>query len=372
MIFVNDKISIRQLQILLILNIFGTGVLTLPRRATLYANQDGWISVLIAVLCAALLSLIVTTIANKFPSDSFYKYCGDLLSRPVAFVLAMGFVFKLIINLALELRFFGEVVRQTLLETTPFWAIALLILAIGGYAASKGYETRARLGEMLFLLVFLPIIFVFVVASFKTDVQNVMPVLQTPVDGLLRGAFYSGMSFRGIELCLLAFPFLSSPNNARKGVFFAVLAIGILMAIVAFLTIAAFGPADTEIQLFPMLQMMDHVEVPGSLLERQKAFIMSFWIISAFFIVNAYLFFSSLLMKSTFKKGTHSNYILLCAAAVFAVSLFVKTLSDAERYMELMFVTFDLFYLAALPILLLTVSSFKKLLNGGNRGSKNG
>lgn len=363
MIFGNDKISIRQLQILLILNIFGTGVLTLPRRAAQYANQDGYISVLISVFFAALLIFIITTAAGKFPEKNFYEYCGKLLSRPVAFALSVGFVLKLIVNLALELRFFGEIVRQTLLETTPFWAVALLILTIGGYAASKGYETRARLGEMLVIFVFLPIMFVFAVAGFKADFQNIMPILQTPPKGLLRGAFYAGMSFTGIELCLLAFPYLSTPQKARGGAVTAVIAIGILMTIITLLTIAGLGSADTEKQLFPMLQMMDNIEIPGSLLERQKAFIMSFWIISAFFIVNAYLFFSSLLMKSTLKKGTHSFYILICAAGVFVVSLAVKTISDAERYMELMF-TFDLFYMMILPIMLVSSAAIKKLLIG--------
>jgi len=364
MVFLNDKISIRQLQILLILNIFGTGVLTLPRRAAIFANQDGYVSVLIAVLFAAVLSLIVTTVAGRYEKDSFFDYCGSLLSKPIAYLLSIGFVVKLIINLALELRFFGEIVRQTLLESTPFWVIASLILVIGGYAASKGYETRARLGEMFVLVVFVPIIVIFVIASFKANAENVMPILKTPINNLALGAFYSGMSFTGIELCLLAFPYLNTPQKARNGVFFAVIAIGALMVVIAFLTIATLGADDTKIQLFPMLQMMDQIEVPGSLLERQKAFIMSFWIVSAFFIVNAYLFFSSLLMKSTFKKGTHSGYIWISAAAVLIISLLVKTLSDAETYMKLMFVTFDLFYLVLLPVLLLVAGSIKKLITG--------
>ena len=366
MIFRNDKISIRQLQILLMLNIFGTGVLTLPRRAAQFANQDGYISVLIAVLFAAVLVFIITTAAGRFPENNFYEYCGKLLSRPVAFVLAVGFVLKLIVNLALELRFFGEIVRRTLLETTPYWTVALLILAVGGYAASKGYETRARLGEMLVLFVFLPIIFVFVMAGFKVDFGNVMPILQTPPRGLLRGAFYAGMSFTGIELCLLVFPYLNKPQKARGGTVAAVITVGIIMTAITFLTISGLGAVDTKEQLFPMLQMMDSIEMPGSLLGRQKALIMSFWIISAFFIVNAYLFFSSLLMKSTLKRGTHSFYILLCAAAVFAVSLAVKTISDAEKYMELMFAV-DVFYMMILPVLLVSAAVIKKMLTGRHR-----
>ena len=79
MVFLNDKISIRQLQILLILNIFSTGVLTLPRRAAVFANVDGYISVLIAVFIAAFLSLVVTTVASRYENDSFFdcSVCHD-------------------------------------------------------------------------------------------------------------------------------------------------------------------------------------------------------------------------------------------------------------------------------------------------------
>ena len=42
----NDKISIRQLQALLILDLFGTGVVTLPRQTVNVAGNDAYIAVL--------------------------------------------------------------------------------------------------------------------------------------------------------------------------------------------------------------------------------------------------------------------------------------------------------------------------------------
>ena len=49
----NDKISIRQLQALLILDLFGTGVVTLPRQTVNVAGNDAYIAVLLGSIIMA-------------------------------------------------------------------------------------------------------------------------------------------------------------------------------------------------------------------------------------------------------------------------------------------------------------------------------
>ena len=47
--FFNDKISVRQLQVLLILDIFGTGVIVMPRIAASIAGENGWLVAIFAM-----------------------------------------------------------------------------------------------------------------------------------------------------------------------------------------------------------------------------------------------------------------------------------------------------------------------------------
>ncbi len=369
--FTNDKISVRQLQVLLMLDIFGTGVIVLPRRAVEYANQDGYLVIALATVIALLYAVFITSLGRLFPNDSFFTYTSKIVSRPIAVFLALGFVAKLIVNIALELRLFGEIIKQTLLVNTPFWLICVLMLFVAGYAASKGYETRARLGELFVFVVFLPIIVVFATAAFNTNISNVMPVLKTPPDMLLKGAFFSGgAAFTGLEICLLVYPFINKPRSVRKGVLVSVLIIGALMVFITYVTQATFGVADTKMKLWPVLEMMDVFKLTGAFMERQEALIMSFWIISVFFITNAGLFFSSLLLKDVVKIGTHSEFIVICGVVVFLLSLYPKNINEVYTYLDLMFSTVGIFYLVILPPLLFVIAKVRGLGLGVKKGGE--
>ena len=99
----NNKISIRQLQILLILDIFGMGITFLPKKMVEFAGQNGWICVVFGSILACICIWILTSLAEKFPNDSFVTYCGKIVTKPVAYVITTGFVVKIIIYLIVHL-----------------------------------------------------------------------------------------------------------------------------------------------------------------------------------------------------------------------------------------------------------------------------
>ena len=61
----NNKISLRQVQVLLFLEIFGFGVTALPRRVAEHAAQDGWLSVLLATGLVLLMVLAITAVVRR-------------------------------------------------------------------------------------------------------------------------------------------------------------------------------------------------------------------------------------------------------------------------------------------------------------------
>lgn len=361
MIWFNDRISIRQLQLLLILNIFGTGVILLPRFVAQQAGHDGWILIILATAIAVFCTYIITTLGRKFPSHSFYEYSCIILSKPMAFILSIGFVLRLIFHIALELRIFGEIVSQTMLYNTPFSVVCIVVLLVSGFASAKGYETRARIAEILALIIFLPITIMFFLAAFNVDFTNLLPIMQSSPQSIFKGGFYTLSAFAGIELILMVYPYMSNYNNVKKGTIHAVILLGIFMTIITIITIARFGAYDIQNQMWPIIEMMDSTALPGSFLQRQGVFIMSFFIISLFAVVNAGLFFSSIILKSIIKKGRHSYYVGAVMTITFFISLAPRNMIDVYKYLDLVFITFGLAYMLVIPIILLLVAKMRGL-----------
>lgn len=367
MIWYNDKISIRQLFALLVVNIFGTGVVLLPRTATSLAASDGWLVVVIATFFAFTCSQIITSLSTKYPKKSFYEYSCIIIGKPIGFLLTIGFVIRLLLHMGLMLRSSLEIITDIMLPSTPMWILSVTLILLSGYGASKGYETRARLAEILIIIILLPISFVFLIAAFNVDYTNLLPMFKTPPMQLVKGGFISMSSFIGIELLLLVVPYVNraktfsnKAKDIKRATKRAIISLGISMTIIVIITISRFGIFQMQNLSWPVIQMMDSTALPGSFIERQGVFIMSFFILSVFAVTNACLFFSSLLCRSIVKRGNHSLYIWICMIIAFFISLAPKNMTDVYKYLDMTYLTFGTAYMFFIPLVLLVLSKLKK------------
>lgn len=360
MLFSNDKISVRQLQVLLILDVFGTGVIILPRRVAEFANADGWLLIIFATLIALVYIYLITSLGEMFPNDSFADYTSRIVSRPVGILISILFVFKIFLSAALELRIFTEIIKQIILFNTPSQVISAGMLFVSAAAAFKGYETRARLAEILIFIAFIPLIIVFCTAAADVDPSNLKPFLTTSPSNILQGSILASFAFSGIELCLLVFPYVNRHENVKKGAALSVLVIGALMLVITVLTTMRFGLSIVN-HKWPVLEMMDAVSLPGSFIERQNALIISFWIISVFAILNACLFFSSILIRDILKRENSFVYIFICAIIIYGLSLIPESEAAAYEMIDMMNTTFGIAYLFFIPVILFIIAKLRGL-----------
>ena len=361
MLCANSKISIKQLQILLILNCLGTGLISLPRITATHARQDGWISVLIATMLACFSAFLICSVCEKFPAQSFVSYSSRILTRPIAVIISLTFIIKILIMISVELRFFGEIVNQAMLPDTPVNAIVIPMILLSAYVATKGYEARARVAEILIIIILLPLALLFVLAMFDIDFSNMMPVFVAQPKELLIGGKSALLAFSNIQLLLLAYPYLCRPHGAKRSMVQTVAFIGAIFTIVTVITIAQFGADDVQNQVWAVIEMMLLIQLPGSFIERQDALMMSFWIISVFAIVNAGLFFASVLLKDVFNKGKHSGYILCLMPIVFLVSILPDNILEIYTYKTGLETNLSLLFMFAVPLALLLVAKIRNI-----------
>lgn len=351
----------RQFQILLILDIFGVGVISLPSFAASFAEQDAWITVLISAAAAFLCVFIITTLGRGFYKDTFYGYAGKILSKPVGTAVCLLFIIKIIFTAAFQLRIFCEIIKITMLSRTPQFITGVLIISVSAYAAAKGIEARARMAELLFLLTLLPMLFVILFASKDVDYSNILPILTAKPQDLLSGGFWNLISFTGIEFCLFAPFYTSKPEKLRKSALTAVLTLGAAMCFITVITVCAFGYEDVTKHMWPVLDMINAISMPGSFIERQDAVIASFWIASIFQSLSACLFFASLLAKDVVKKGRREPYVIICALVVFIISVLPENIAEVYMAQKALFLTLGVFFMLVLPFIMLVAAKIRGL-----------
>lgn len=361
MFSINDKISIRQLQILILLNSFGTGVIVLPRHAAYYAGADGWISVIIASGIALLSVWLITSLGRLFPSKSFFEYTAIIASKPVSCLLNILLLFKIVMLISFELSFFGEIVKLIMLKETPFFIIILMLLLVSGYTSAKGFETRARIAEILIFIIFIPLILVFSLASLDVDFTNILPAFKSSPEAVLRGGLNCFSAFMGIEGLLLVNPYINKPAKVRSASLQMILITGIVFTVITVIAICRFGVSNIANQPWPVLEMMDTVDLPGSFIERQEALIMSFWIVSMFAIVNAGLFYGAVISKSVFKKGKHTYYVIAYIIIALLLTTFMHNTVEAYEKMSFLYLSSGIIYAVIIPAALLVLAKIRKV-----------
>ncbi|MCI9354952.1 MAG: endospore germination permease [Firmicutes bacterium] len=360
----NDKISIRQLQALLILDLFGTGVVTLPRQTVNVAGNDAYIAVLLGSIIMAVFTLVFTILGQRYTNKTVVEISQMLLSRPVGLLLSLGLAIKIMIGAGLELRIFCEMIGQSMLFRTPIFITALAMLLICSYVSAIGYECRARTGEILFVFVFVPFLILMFLAIFTADYSNLRPVLSHSASDIAKGTWYTILSFQGLEFLFLVFPYLQCPKRAKKGMLQAGLIIAFFMTLITLLTIAVFGQYSVTNKLFPVLQMMDSLQLPGSFLDRQDIFMLWFWVVSIFASVSAALFFVTILFEriqqNKNKKIPARKWMLFVMVIVFLVAILPQDVASTHEYMERLKKYGGTFYILILPVVLFVIDNIKR------------
>jgi spore germination protein len=360
----NNKISIRQIEILMILNLFSNTSLILPRIASELAGGDGWIIVIGGGIISVIYILIITTLAKMFPNQNIIEYTEVIFNKPIAIIIGVIFCLKLIIFAGLEMRVFGELIKQTLLRNTPIEVIMITMLFVVTYITRKGYEARARLAEFLIFFILVPIIFIFLFIIPDVKLYNISPILVTKPKTLLYGSFIISFAYSGMELLLLATPFVAKPNKLTKVGLRSVVFVGILNTIICILTIGAFGPLETSRQIWPVMTIMQMIHLPGALIQRQDALMMSFWIMIVFLLINGYLYFSGLIIKKISQIKEQNFLILPLLPIVYLIALTPNNI--VETYEWLMIITryVSILFLVVIPLILLIAAKMKGMGQG--------
>ena len=376
----NEKITLRQLQILIILGAMGTGVIVLPRRVAEFAGQDGWIIVLglllVVLVVGFLISSAISAISASTPNLSLLESLKMLLTRPVAYIVIVVLWIKIVVSAGLELRVFMIITQEILLPRTPMFVVSAFMLLVCGYAAAKGIETRARVAEVLLILMILPFIFLVGVGFWTSDFSNLQPSFTSTPTSIFWGILRLGFIFTGLELLLMVSPFLTTHNKEhvslsggsphkhelKKAILSALLIAGVVIMIITLLTLAEFGVGILD-QTFPVLSMIDMLGIPGEFIERQGALMFSFWIITAFTLGNAMLFFGGLLVKDVFRFNKLAIGVLVTTIIVFLFTLMPLTTGQIYQWLDYIYMTSGLFFMAILPVFVIVSAKIKMRKN---------
>lgn len=298
----NESISPRQLYRLYVFNLLGVGTLVLPNNLA-KLGKYGFISIALGVFMAWLFMWIVSEVRER-RKNIYDRSFGKTAHVKILIYDLIIAVYELS-QAAFLAWIFVKLIRDSLIPDESFTAVLLVIMAVCAYALSGGVECRARVYEVVFFFVLIPLAAMLLFAISDVRFDYLMIKDRVGVDfgiaDIFAGAYY--VFAASISVFNILFVRERSVSQIRWSVSKAILTYaGILFLLYAVL-LGSFGKYSLSEIEFPAVVLMSDVQIKGSFFKRADALMLSVWFFTLFSVLNMSLYYAVLRCEN-FAKNT--------------------------------------------------------------------
>ncbi|WP_431800366.1 GerAB/ArcD/ProY family transporter [Halobacillus andaensis] len=333
----------------------GVGIMGFEGYIAEHSGFDSWISILIA---GAFMHLILWMIYSLLQSSGgdivsihkglFGKYVGGFLSIVIS-------LYFLLLALTV-LRTFVEVIQVWIFPSLRIELFTVVFLALIYYLVVGGFRLVTGFC-MISVILTLPLLLLKFFPIQVGDVNYLYPTIEHGLVDLLASAKATTLSFLGIELLLIFYPFIKKPQQSVKwahfGVFFTIL-IYLATALVAFVY---YSEEQLKQVTWGTISLWKIVEFP--FIERFEYIGISLWVYVIIPNICLAMWGASRIPKRLFKISQKKMIILYCVI-LYIVTLLLDDRQIVEKINN--FTSQVGFYvLLYIPVLFILSKIFRKV-----------
>ena len=298
----NRKISGRQAFRLLVYDLLGLGTLLIPTVLANVAGRDGIFCIIFGTLVGLcyhkLLSPVVRDMKVPFP-----EYLEEKLGVVWGKILQIGYLIYFILLGGYTAWLFSTLVLSHLLRDESFWLVLAVVIVLSAYGIWNGIEGRARVYELLFWVVMLPLFLMLFAAIDEIDVDYWTPVLVASGGGFFSGTYYVFICFALVFLILFLSEFVTKRETLVRAGRSALIFAGVVHAGLYLILLGIFGAQALGTMEFAAVTMMSTVKISAGFLKRLDAFMFGIWFFTLYAILSSSVFYGGILLRQALGIG---------------------------------------------------------------------
>ena len=280
----NGKISNHQAIRLLILDVFTGACLFLPMALSRMAGNGGFLALILGLLLTLVDGVVLSWCLEKCASQFIQNLGRGWIARILRWLYGLRCFAAFIFLMGM----FSSVLNETFLYTMPKWLVIVGMLFVLIYGSTKGIEVRARLSEILFYLILVPIILIGLFSIPEGNIGRLLTFSDVSFAGVFQGVLVTWVLMAPVEWMLYIAP--ENPNEKPFKIFAWALGIGGgLAALIYALCVTVITVEGMAGERWPTVILMQIVRIPGGFLSRQDGLMLSFWIFAMFISLSGAL-----------------------------------------------------------------------------------
>lgn len=321
----NQKISERQMARLLIFDMCGISTLLLPGLLGKMLGTDGVFAILLGAVPVYLFTFLPELLQEKRKNSNtrngsntsnisnIGKSYPEILKKQgngfIRIFVLVVYTVEGILLAGYGLFLLSDLMVSELLKDSSFVLAAVLLMLLCGYGIWQGIEGRARVNEILFWFVFLPLILMLLLATKDVNTIYWTPVMVHSWGNFVKGTAAVVLLYGTMAFVLFLQPYLAENvrigRTCRKSLCVTV----IFNAAIYLITLGIFGSGMLPKMKYPAITLMSMIKLPGGFFERQDAFMVAIWFFTIYAFINTGMFYASDLLKAVWQKEGHQKAV---------------------------------------------------------------
>lgn len=319
MIEKKNKISIHQMQILMIFNILGNSLLIFPKLIAKTSNNSFVFSIILGLTFTSACTYLILYSLKSANAESFndlFKTTFKPIFTKIIFIL---FLTKILCSITTTIIMFSNMTESILLPKTNNNIIILSFLLLSSYLCYKEQSVRAKTAQLIFYIFMLYILLFIIASMFNLKFDNLPNLLYVDSYDLAKGSIVTFLSFSSIIYFFFDYYYVEKKDTIIKSSLNVVLISGILFLFITVICVSTFTLRGIEFLQYPSFDTMSRLSIANSFITRNEAIVFIFWIFVIFTYITTGIFYGHLILSELigYTKTNKKYYIVLIVSIIF-------------------------------------------------------
>ena len=352
--FIND----RDIMFAVASNIISVTVLFLPRYiADKTIAADGWLTILFGGIIAIVLGWLLAKIASSFPNQPFLSFASYLVTKPVAIIISIFFIFQYIAISSFQIREMATLSHEYLFDRTPLEVVCLAYILVVIYAVSGSRAAIFRLNILFFPFVIGGLLLLIIFPLGAVKLENLLPIFETDLNGIVQGTTSSLNALLGFSIVLFYIALVKKPQQTAKMTVLGILWPFFFIIVIFIVCIGVFGNVTTSNLYYPVFELSKTVSNPANFIERFDSVLFIIWTLIVFTTSLMAFDIAVMLLNSIFKKTSKMTIIFILSPIIFFLAMLpsnyieINKIAKYMAYIEIAFIVFVIFLLGVMLLI---------------------
>lgn len=353
------KISSFQMGIILFPTIIASAILSIPSSTAVFANNDLWLSPILASAVGFLAIFIAYKLHNLYPKQTIIQYSEQILGKVLGKMLGGIFLLNLFFTNGLAIRQYTELSIGAFLSQTPMSVVTAGLVLVCSFAVRGGLEVVARAALLLLPIYLVSLILIIILLIPEFEVQNLLPIMENGLWPAVKGAVVPESMFTLFILIAYLLPFLSDEKKGRKWSIISVVFVAVTLLITNLTVLFVFG-ATTSNYVYPVLSAAKYISI-ADFLEHLESIVIAVWVAGTFIKISVQYYITALATAQLLNLSDYRFIVLPIGLLNILWSFWgVQSFSELTSFLGTILPLYTFWINIALPLFLLVIAVVRK------------